>query len=198
MKSFKLYLVALVAIFANNAFAGGIGGITTGFPGHVFPTQVVNWQVGDQSDYTLDIDGMKGSLHKEVTKNETPTQVWLEETVSIPNLGQNQTEDALIDRNTGKLLKLLVNGQEQQLPNEDVTVISHDQETITVPAGTFQVVHLVAKDGSNNQIEIYANPQLIVIDGAAKEIQGTQYGPLTLELVGQQKAGSDYKRFVQY
>jgi hypothetical protein len=151
---------------------------------------VINWQVGDSADYNLSITGYTGTLHEEVTKNETPTQVWFEEVANIA--GQNQTEEILLDRNTGKVLRLIENGQEQTVPNDDVTIIAHDQESVTVPAGTFQVQHITARNNQSPHIELYLNPNDITVGGVAKEVTQTQYGDMTIELTAQKHGGGGY------
>ncbi len=102
-------------------------------------------------------------------------------------MGQQQKTEALINKADGKILKLIVNGQEQQVPNDPVEIISQDYTTITVPAGTFEVIHVVAKTTQSPKIEVWANPRDIVMDGAAKQAAQMQLGTMVLELTGQKR-----------
>jgi hypothetical protein len=149
------------------------------------PLALINWKVGDSSDYNLSMVFGKGSMHKEVT-GEEDRGVWLTQDVAI--MGQKDNSQVLFDRDTGKILKMLHNGKEQAVPNEQPEIISQEYTDVTVPAGTFKSIHIVAKTKSVKKIEIWANNKEVVIDGAIKEILSTQFGDLTLELTKQNKA----------
>jgi hypothetical protein len=148
------------------------------------PLALLNWKVGDSSDYNLSMAFGKGSMHKEVTSEEG-TSVWLTQNVSI--LGQKDNSQMLLDRNTGKVTKLIHNGKEEALPDEQPEIISQDYGDVTVPAGTFKSIHIVAKTKSVKQMEIWANTKEVVIDGDIKEIVSSQFGNVTLELTKQNK-----------
>lgn len=148
------------------------------------PLALINWKVGDSSDYNLSLSFGKGTMHKEVTSEEG-TGVWLTENVAI--LGQKDVSQILFNRDNGKIIKMIHNGKETAIPNEQPEIISQDYGDVTVPAGTFKAIHIVAKTKSVSKIEIWANNKDVVIDGAIKEILATQYGDITLELTKQNK-----------
>ncbi|MEO5968609.1 MAG: hypothetical protein ABIQ95_01675 [Bdellovibrionia bacterium] len=149
------------------------------------PLALINWKVGDSSDYNLSLAFGKGSMHKEVTSEEG-TGVWLTQNVAI--MGQKDVSQILLDRNTGKITKMLHNGKEEAIPNEQPEIISQDYTDVTVPAGTFKCIHIVAKTKTVKRIEMWANPKEVVIDGAIKEVISSQFGDITLELTKQNKA----------
>lgn len=144
------------------------------------PTDIINWKVGDTMDYSLNLGFFgKGSSNKTVTKDEGKA-IWLQQTMKIFN--KNEVIDALINKADGKVLKLIRNGQEQQIPDDKIEIISQDYTEITVPAGTFPVLHVVAKTKQVSKLEIWANPPKTVIDGVVKQIMTTQLGNITFEL----------------
>jgi len=145
----------------------------------VAPLNLINWKVGDTMSYNLSMLFGKGSMVKTVSKEEG-NGVWLHQDISI--MGQKQTADVLFDRADGKILKMLQNGKEVQIPDDKIEVISQDYAEITVPAGKFQSVHIVAKSQKISKIEMWANPTQTAIDGALKQIMATQFGDMTLEL----------------
>jgi hypothetical protein len=181
IKSSLLVLTLLVG-FAANASEPFLGSF------HSYdmdPMALINWKVGDSSDYNIiAVFGNVGNMHKEVTKEEG-TGVWLVETVKAG--GQNDKSEVLIDRNTGKTLKLIHNGKEEAVPTEQPEIISQDYTSVTVPAGTFKVMHVVAKTKEVSKVELWINNVDIVIDGAAKQVVATQYGDVSLELTKQNK-----------
>ena len=98
---------------------------------------------------------MKGTMVKSVTKDEG-TSIWIHQDISI--MGQNQTADVQISKADGKIMKMIQNGKEVQVPEDKIDVISQDYADITVPAGTFSSIHIVAKSQQVSKIEMWANP----------------------------------------
>ena len=148
------------------------------------PLTLLNWKVGDSSDYTVSMSFGKGNMHKEVT-GEEGNGVWLTQKVAI--MGQKDNSQILLDRDTGKVLKMLHNGKEEAVSNEQPEIISQDYTDVTVPAGTFKAMHIVAKTKTVKHLEIWNNTKEVVIDGDIKDIISTQYGDVTLELTKQHK-----------
>lgn len=146
---------------------------------NVTPLNLINWKVGDTMNYNLSMLFGKGTMVKTVSKEEG-NGVWLHQDINI--MGQKQTVDVLFDRATAKILKMLQNGKEVQVPDEKIEVISQDYAEITVPAGTFQSIHIIAKSPKVSRIEMWANPSQTAIDGALKQIMATQFGNMTIEL----------------
>ncbi|MBU6374807.1 MAG: hypothetical protein KGQ59_02320 [Bdellovibrionales bacterium] len=145
----------------------------------VTPLDLINWKVGDTMSYQLSMVFGKGTMVKSVNKDEG-TALWLHQDINI--MGQNQTADVLINKADGKILKMIQNGKEVQIPDDKVEVISQDYADVTVPAGTFSSIHIVAKTKQVSKIEMWANPSETALDGALKQIMATTFGNMTLEL----------------
>ena len=97
--------------------------------------------------------------------------------------GQNEVAEMLLNKADGKILEYKVNGQDQTIPDDTVTVVSQDYESVTVPAGTFNSLHIVANEGTTQGIELWANPQATVMEGSLKQLVPTQFGiKLDIEL----------------
>jgi hypothetical protein len=146
----------------------------------VAPLNLINWKVGDKMSYQVSMGflGAFGAMTKEVTKEEGDT-IWLHQVIDLKF--QKQTVDVQMSRVDGHIIKMIQDGREMQIPNDKLEVISQDYGDVTVPAGTFAAVHIVAKTQSVSKIEIWANPAETVLDGALKQIMATQIGELTME-----------------
>jgi hypothetical protein len=90
--------------------------------------------------------------------------------------------EALIDRATAKTLKMIHNGQEEAVPNDKIEIISQDATEVTVPAGTFKAIHVVAKTEKVSKIEVWANPKATVMDGAIKQIVNQGFIDVEMDL----------------
>lgn len=147
---------------------------------------VINWKVGDTASFNVLAGsfGNIGTMVKSVTKDEG-TAIWLLQDMNL--MVQKQKAEALINKADGKLLKLIVNGQEQQIPNDPIEVISQDYADVTVPAGTFKAIHVIAKSKQASKIEVWMNPRDTVMEGTIKQIMETSMMPLTLELTSFKK-----------
>ena len=148
---------------------------------------LINWKVGDSADYSVAM-GMfgNGTETKAVTKEEGAA-VWMH--VEIKIMGQNQTVDALINRADAKILKYIVNGKEETPPSDKPEIISQDYTSVTVPAGTFKAIHIVAKTSQSPKMELWLNPKDTVMDGSLKTIAETSMGiTMTLELTSFKRA----------
>ncbi|MFN7686080.1 MAG: hypothetical protein ACK5QT_11800 [Oligoflexia bacterium] len=143
---------------------------------------MINWRVGDRMDYQVSIGmfGKIGAMFKTVTKDEG-TALWIHQEVDLKF--QKQVVDMLLNKADGKILKLIQDGKEVQVPNDKLEVISQDYGEVTVPAGTFDAVHIIAKTQQISKIELWANPAETVMDGGLKQIMETQMGKITMELV---------------
>lgn len=142
---------------------------------------LINWKVGDRMDYQVSVGffGKIGAMFKTVSKDEGDA-LWIHQEIDLKV--QKQVVDMLISKADGKVLKLIQNGQEAQIPNDKLEVISQDYGQVTVPAGTFDAIHIVAKTQQVSKIELWANPSATVMDGALKQIMATQLGEITMEL----------------
>jgi hypothetical protein len=97
-------------------------------------------------------------------------------------MSQNEVIEIQLNKADGRILKMLRNGQEQAIPNEKIEVISQDFTDVTVPAGTFKAIHIVAKTEKVSKIEVWSNPRDTVMDGTLKQIVATGFMDLTTSL----------------
>lgn len=151
------------------------------------PQGIINWKVGDTASFDVSIGsfGKMGTNVKTVTKDEGEA-LWVLQDMNLS--AQKQKVEALISKTDGKILKLIVNGQEQQVPNDPIEIISQDYTEITVPAGKFQTVHIVAKSKQVSKLEVWANPRDTVMEGTIKQIANTGMFDLTMELTSFKRA----------
>lgn len=146
----------------------------------ITPYDLINWKVGDTASYKIDLGGfLKGSSVKTVTQDEG-TALWVVQNMDL--MIQKQKVEILISKADGKVLKTIVNGKEQTMPEDPIEIISQDYESVTVPAGTFEAIHIVAKSKQIEKIEIWANPRDTVMDGAIKQKIKTQGMDVVMEL----------------
>lgn len=143
------------------------------------PYDLINWKVGDTANYNLTMSFLKGKMVESVTSDEGKA-IWVRQAMDL--MIQKEVIDILINKADGKILKMLRNGQEMQVPNDKITIISQEYTEVTVPAGTFKCIHVVAKSEQMPKIEIWANPQATVMEGNLKQIATTQMGEILLEL----------------
>ena len=142
---------------------------------------VINWKIGEFQDLNMSLQGMPlGTMHKEATSEEG-NGVWMTEAMSGGMIG-NQTVEVLLDRADGHIIKMKQNGQEKAPPDDKIEIINQETATITVPAGTFQTIHITAKSQQSGNVEIWANPQAITLDGTAKMTMQAQGMPVAMEL----------------
>jgi hypothetical protein len=139
---------------------------------------LINWKVGDTANYDVALAFGKGSMKKAVTKDEG-TALWVTNDLDI--VIQKQKVEMLINKADAKILKMLVNGQEQQIPDDKIEIISQDYATVTVPAGTFKSMHIVAKSSQGN-VEVWVNPKDTCMEGTLKQIVGSMMGDITMSL----------------
>ena len=147
----------------------------------VSPLDLINWKVGDTMQYSLTIAayGINGSMVKTVTKDEG-TSIWVNQDMDLTVQKQNvQTQ---INKADGKILKMIVNGQDQAVPDDKIEIVSQDYTSITVAAGTFKAMHIVAKSAQITKLEAWVNPQATIMDGSLKEIVDAQGMEVVMEL----------------
>lgn len=146
----------------------------------------LNWQVGDFHKIDISLAFGNGSGNKTVSM-DVPAEgaFWYINEMNI--LGQNQKTEALMRRSDGKVLKLIVNGKEQD-PGEDdgkVEIIEQRETNVTVPAGKFDCFYVKAKVMNGSQstdIEAWVNPVDVNLDGMLKMVIQSQFGPITMSL----------------
>jgi len=179
----KAVVIAAISIFSFNVFA-------------ITPFQVLqqgqtkliqdnaprfDWVTGDSCNYNVDMGFISGTMVMSIGEI-TADGVWMTQDMNLSMMGQQKIE-TLVDPSTGAIKKMLVNGQEQQVPaTPDLDIIGVTNETITVPAGTFDTQHADLKDKSNgDEMNIWATMD-VPVSGMVKQIQPSQIGQVTLVL----------------
>lgn len=150
-------------------------------------TEGIDWKVGDESNYKLNIGGFLNGTMRMYVKSIGADGIWLAQEMNLQI--QKQTMEMLLDPNTGAIKKVLVDGKEQQLPKSDPQIVDSRQEQVTVPAGTFDSFWIKIQDKANNNEESqqWVNPQQIPLSGMIKAIQNSQIGKVTIELTSFKK-----------
>lgn len=174
-------IFSMVVLFAANVFAASPFQTVSemalqGLKGR----SLINWTVGDTASYSMNMGFIQGSMVMTAT-SVTADEAWMTQDVDMGFLGKQKIE-VLIDANTGEVKKVIANGQEQQIPEQDMELIEIITDTITVPAGTFECQHIRLKDNkSGGEVKMWAN-QTVALSGMVKSIQPGQFGEVTLEL----------------
>lgn len=143
-------------------------------------SRAIDWKAGDKASYNVDMGFLKGTMVTEVASNDG-NEIWIHQDVDLGFAGKQQMQ-TLMDANTGAIKKVLVNGQEQDVPTPDLEVIEIVDDTITVPAGTFKCLHArLADKSTNDEINLWNNSE-VPMSGMVKTIQPSQFGKVTIEL----------------
>ncbi len=147
---------------------------------------VIDWKVGDQMAFQVSVGsfGKIGTSNKAVTQ-DTGETIWVRNEVKM--LIQNETVEMEIRKSDAKIVKMIRNGQEQEIPSDKIEIISQEGTTVTVPAGTFECGHIVAKSERIEKIELWINPRDTVMDGGLKQAITSQGNIITLELTSFRK-----------
>ena len=142
---------------------------------------VINWKVGEFQDLNITMQSFPlGTVHK-VAESEEGNGIWIKQEMSGQMIGNHVVEE-LLDRADAHVIKYKQDGKEQAPPTDKLEIINQETATVTVPAGTFQTIHITAKSQQAGQIEVWANPQAITLDGTAKMAMQANGMPLGMEL----------------
>lgn len=189
MKKLTLSLLAAALAFAGTARANEaqdfareltLAHLEAAAAADLTINNLINWKVGEFQEYAISaMIGNIGTMTKKVASEEN-NAIWVVSEVNA--MGQGQKVEVLMDRATGKVLKYRENGQEKQMPEDPIEIIDQETTTITVPAGTFEVIHITAKSKQAKKIEVWANPRDIVMDGAAQMYIEAGFLPMTMKL----------------
>lgn len=185
MKKISLALVTGLLAIAGSAHAANYDALALQIAlaqvnGSSPIANVINWKVGEYQDLNLSLQGMNlGTMHKQATSEEG-NGVWMTQTMG--GMMGSQKVEVLLDRADGHIIKMKQNGQDTTPPNDKLEIINQETATVTVPAGTFETIHIVAKSQQAGQIEVWANPQAITLDGTAKMTMQAQGMPVSMEL----------------
>jgi hypothetical protein len=190
----KLFSLALAAIAALGFSAPAQADLTEMilnqqyvFMAEAEATAGLNWQVGDKASYKMSGGFINGKIDAFV-RQDTGTAFWLQQDADMGFLGKQKIE-VLLNKSTGQIEKMLVNGQEQNVPTPDVEVVEMKQDRIRVSAGEFDCIYVKVKDKGNGQTqEAWVNPQKVPMSGQLKSVSDSQFGKITQELTSFQFA----------
>lgn len=142
---------------------------------------LINWKVGEFTDYNIEAMGMELGKMKKYVASEVGNNIWMNQDMSGGMIGEQKVE-VLMDRANGQILEMKQNGKKVEVPNDPIELIDQESTTITVPAGTFDVIHITAKSKQAKKIEVWANPRDIALDGGAQMYIESGFLPMTLKL----------------
>ncbi len=143
--------------------------------------QGLDWKVGDENNYNLDMGFIKGTMTMSV-RSIGAEGIWMDQNMDLGFAGKQKVE-TLLDPNTGEVKKMIVNGKEEQVPKQNIEVIEVKEGKVTVPAGSFDCIHARLKDlDKNNEINVWMNPQAVPLSGMLKTVQPSQFGDVTVVL----------------
>jgi hypothetical protein len=144
--------------------------------------QGLNWHVGDKASYSLNIGGFIKGKSDNIVREDTGTAFWMVQDMDL--MIQKQKVEALINKSTGQIEKLLVNGQEQSVPKSDQQILEMHEDHVTVAAGSFDCIYAKIQDKANNNYitEAWINPKAVPMSGMLKAIADSQLGKVNQEL----------------
>lgn len=140
----------------------------------------LDWKVGDVAEYNVSagIFG-KGKMIKTVVK-DIGKALWILEEMNIPS--HKETIKKLYNKEDGKILSVVRSGEAQNPEDSKIEIMNQENTQITVPAGTFNVLHIIGKSVKTPRIELWSNPDATVSDGTIKIIMTSKYYKITSEL----------------
>jgi len=143
--------------------------------------QGLNWKVGDELNFKLKMSFISGKMKMSVAE-VTDSLITLKQDINLS--GQSQSCVTKLNPNNGETQSITCNGQNQNIPNkDDLEIVEMTNEKITVPAGTFDSIHVKIKQKSDNKIiEQWVNMQELPITGMLKAISPSQFGNVVVEL----------------
>lgn len=143
--------------------------------------KALDWAVGDENNYKVDIGFIKGVMQNKVT-SVSADGIWLEQNVDLGFAGQQKVQ-TLLDPETGDVKRQIVDGREQEPAPSKIEVIEVKQERITVPAGTFDTLHAKMRDlVSSQDFDMWINSEAVPLSGLVKSVEPTSAGPATVSL----------------
>lgn len=152
---------------------------------------VINWKVGDYTVYNLSMGFLgSGTVRKSVTKDEGDS-LWL--TVEAKLDFGSQNAEIQIRKKDGKILKIIVDGQEQPNNEHKIVIVEKRPEEVKVPAWDqpFKTIFLKVKDETDNaEVDSWINPNTFPpeiqpktpIDGMVKSIVNKGFLTMSTEL----------------
>ncbi|MCB0361149.1 MAG: hypothetical protein KDD35_00415 [Bdellovibrionales bacterium] len=188
MKKLLLAIMLTVGVQAHANISDAIG--VTLFPYAEFQQTIMSevgtyglpWKTGESASYSVDMGFIKGTSVMSV-REETSVGFWLIQDMDLGFMGKQKAE-VLVDKKTGQILELIVNGQKQQPPEPGQSEVEETrQDKVSVPAGSFDCIYARIKDISKNQTsEVWVNPSIVPISGMIKQIAPGPMGKVKMEL----------------
>lgn len=151
-----------------------------GLANDVTTNNLINWKVGEFLEY--DMSAAFGSLGKmkKFVASEQGNAIWVKSEMS--GMMGGQTVEALIDRATAQVLEMRQNGKNVEIPKDKLEVISQEPARITVPAGTFDTIHITAKSEKVKKMEAWINPRDTALDGNVQMVVDAGMLVVTMKL----------------
>lgn len=179
----KLFLV-LALCGGFSAQAGGFIDVKSLMPTIAAEdvTAGLPWKVGETADYDLNLGGFLPGSMQILVRELTSEGFWIEQNIDI--MIQKSKVEMLIDKDTGQVKKVIVDGKEQKMEEgNDSEIVESKPDTVTVPAGTFECAYLkIRNKKDNSEAEMWINPELVPILGLIKQVAASQMGPVTISL----------------
>ena len=144
----------------------------------------INWRVGESADYKINAGFLPGTM-KMFVREATSRGYWIEQNVDV--IIQKQKVEIHIDKNTGEVIELIVNGKPQAPQENDAEVVDNSEDTVTVPAGTFDCLYIKTRNSKGEEAEMWANPQVVAVFGLVKMASQAQGQTVTVELTAFEK-----------
>lgn len=176
--AFSSFVVHSEFVRSQNAIINGINLSNIGISALNDSEKGLPWTIGDSANYTMSMIFGKGTMILSVA-SETDVGFWVHQDVDM--LGQKQLIEMHLNKDTGALLKLIVNGEEQAIPENSAEVVETREDTVTVPAGTFDCLYIQTKS-KEGKGEAWINPNKVPVFGLIKQIQAGSFGNVTIEL----------------
>lgn len=148
----------------------------------------IDWKVGDQVEYDVRVSFIRGNAVAFVREwaEEGP---WVE--INSQILGRHKSE-VLLDRITGEVLRLIHDGEEQEVPDKNLVIEDQEDQRISVPAGVFDCVWTLFKHSeSNGRSQVWESAAEVPMLGIVQAKIPTQYGQATIRLRSFRRASPD-------
>ena len=142
----------------------------------------INWSIGDKAGYDIDLGMAKGTM-KTLVREKSGENFWLNQELALGAAGDHLIE-TLINPETGEILQLIVDGETKEIPEASETeIVSTQEERVTVPAGTFNAIHVVSKDvKSGKSSDSWINETEIPVYGLVKAVEPGDFGKVKIDL----------------
>jgi hypothetical protein len=180
-------LATLVLVTGCFASATTISAFTYDLVEGVLSSQVhsmagLNFKQGDTAAYKMSIASFINGTMTTTVKSVAVDAVVITQDVSI--MGQAQSCDSTINPQTGQIKSIVCNGKPQDANQQgDIEVVDSKEDSVTVPAGTFDCLYVKAHNKKDNtDIEQWINPKLVPVMGLVKMNAPTQLGTMVAEL----------------